>query len=91
MRTPSLSDGELIERFLTAEQGDAEDAFEALVKRHGPMVYGICWKTLKRFQDVEEAFHETFLALARKPASTGTDVPRLGHQPRCGVSSVISS
>ena len=66
MSTPALSDCELIERFLTGERGDAEDAFEALVKRHGPMVLGVCRRILKRCQDVEDAFQETFLALARK-------------------------
>jgi RNA polymerase sigma factor (sigma-70 family) len=77
MSTPTLSDGELIERFLTGEYGDAEDAFEALVKRHGPMVHEVCWKLLKRFQDVEDAFQETFLALARK-AGTIRDHLALG-------------
>jgi len=57
---------ELVERFLTGEQGTAQDAFEALVKRHGPMVHRVCWKILKRCQDVEDAFQETFLVLARK-------------------------
>jgi RNA polymerase sigma factor (sigma-70 family) len=66
MSTPTLSDRELIERFLAGGQRDAGDAFEALVKRHGPMVHGVCWKILKRLQDVEDAFQETFLALARK-------------------------
>jgi RNA polymerase sigma factor (sigma-70 family) len=66
MSTQTLSDCDLIERFLTGDQRDAQDAFDALVKRHGPMVHGTCWKILKRFQDVEDAFQETFLALSRK-------------------------
>jgi DNA-directed RNA polymerase specialized sigma24 family protein len=66
MSTPILSDCDLIERFLTGVQGDSEDAFEALVKRHGPMVHEVCWKNLKRVQDVEDAFRATFLTLARK-------------------------
>ena len=66
MCTSTLGDMELVERFLTGEQGTAQDAFEALVKRHGPMVHRVCWKILKRFQDVEDAFQETFLVLARK-------------------------
>ncbi len=33
-----LSDRQLLERFLTADRGDAEAAFTVLVERHGPMV-----------------------------------------------------
>jgi RNA polymerase sigma-70 factor (ECF subfamily) len=66
MSTSALSDCELIERFLTGECGDAEDAFEVLVTRHGPAVLEVSGRILKRCQDVEDAFQETFLALARK-------------------------
>ena len=32
------TDAELLERFLARQDSDAEDAFETLVARHGPMV-----------------------------------------------------
>jgi RNA polymerase sigma factor (sigma-70 family) len=60
------SDEQLIDQFLTGARDDAADAFELLVKRHGPMVMGVCRHILGREQDAEDAFQLTFLALARK-------------------------
>ncbi len=37
-----LTDGELLDRFLTCDREMAESAFAALVARHGPMVMGVC-------------------------------------------------
>jgi RNA polymerase sigma factor (sigma-70 family) len=59
-------DDQLIDAFLTGEKEDSETAFETLVKRHGPMVLGICRHVLRQDQDAEDAFQATFLALARK-------------------------
>jgi RNA polymerase sigma factor (sigma-70 family) len=66
MSTPDFSDSELIERFTTGERRDAEFAFEALVKRHGPMVLGACRNILGQVHEAEDAFQATFLVLARK-------------------------
>jgi RNA polymerase sigma factor (sigma-70 family) len=57
------SDRQLVEQFL-AERGEA--AFEAIVRRHGPMVYRVCWRVLQQEQDAEDAFQATFLLLAEK-------------------------
>ena len=57
------TDRQLAERFLA---GRDEAAFEALVRRHGPMVYRVCWRVLQQAQDAEDAFQATFLLLARK-------------------------
>lgn len=63
---PIRSDEQLIDQFLTAQKEDSESAFETLVKRHGPMVLGVCRHVLRRDQDAEDAFQATFLVLARK-------------------------
>ncbi len=62
---PIRSDEQLIDTFLTGVKEDAETAFETLVKRHGPMVLGICRHILRQDQDAEDAFQATFLVLAQ--------------------------
>jgi RNA polymerase sigma factor (sigma-70 family) len=61
-----LEDAELLER--VAAQRD-EAAFEVLLWRYGPLVLRVCRRTLRREQDVEDAFQATFLTLARKAGS----------------------
>jgi RNA polymerase sigma factor (sigma-70 family) len=57
------SDRELVARFLTCRD---ETVFEAFVRRHGPMVYRVCWRVLQHAHDAEDAFQATFLLLAQK-------------------------
>ena len=63
---PIRSDEQLIDQFLTGQKEDSESAFKTLLKRHGPMVLGVCRHVLRRDQDAEDAFQATFLVLARK-------------------------
>jgi RNA polymerase sigma factor (sigma-70 family) len=60
-----LTDGHLLGCFIDHRD---EAAFAAILKRHGPMVWGVCRRLLPH-HDAEDAFQATFLVLVRKAAS----------------------
>jgi RNA polymerase sigma factor (sigma-70 family) len=69
-----LGEAELLGRFVRT--GDPV-AFEALVTRHGPMVWGVCRRILGEASDADDAFQATFLVLVRRAKSL-RDPDRLG-------------
>lgn len=87
-----LPDAELVRRFLAARE---EPAFAAIVRRHGPLVWGVCRHLLPSEADAEDAFQATFLALVRgahkitKPNALGAWLHRVaGRVCRNGIRAV---
>ena len=60
----AMTEIQLLECFVATNDSDA---FRVLVERHGPMVLAVCRNVLRGQHDVEDAFRDTFLALARGP------------------------
>ena len=56
-RTIDETDRQLLERFVAKAD---ELAFAKLVKRHGPLVLGVCRQILREEHDAEDVFQEVF-------------------------------
>src|SRR6476661_2301962 len=70
MLVDEAPDAQLLEQFVNSRE---KAALEALVGRHGSMVWNVCRRVLRNHQDAEDAFQATFLVFVRKAASI---VPR---------------
>lgn len=60
------SDAELVRGYIGHRD---RAAFEAIVRRHGPMVLGVCRRLLRNAADADDAFQATFIVLLRKAQS----------------------
>ncbi len=67
-----LPDARLLERYAAHRD---ELAFEALVRRHGAMVLGVCRRVLDDPNDADDAFQAAFLLLRARPGRSGSRVP----------------
>ncbi|MBA4187152.1 MAG: hypothetical protein C0467_03955 [Planctomycetaceae bacterium] len=56
-------DAELLSRYRNLRD---QEAFGSLVRRHGPMVLGVCRRVLRDAHAADDAFQATFLVLAKK-------------------------
>ena len=80
------TDGQLLGAFAA---GQDQDAFEALVRRHGPRVFAICRRVIGQTSGADDAFQVTFFALARqarslrKQQAVGAWLFRVAHRVAC--------
>jgi RNA polymerase sigma factor (sigma-70 family) len=73
-RARELPDQDLLQRFIDWHD---EAAFLSILRRHGPMVLGVCRALLPNDADAEDGFQATFLIFAQKARSI-RKTPSLG-------------
>src|SRR5581483_6806826 len=69
---PDPTDPDLLHRFAAARD---EAAFAELVRRHGPLVLGVCRRVVPDDHLAEDAFQAVFVVLATKASELDTARP----------------
>lgn len=64
-----FSDAQLLDRFAAGGPQESQAAFEAVVRRYGPIVLGVCRRVLRDANMADDVFQATFLVLALKRGS----------------------
>jgi RNA polymerase sigma factor (sigma-70 family) len=59
-------DDQLLAAFIASRD---ESAFQQIVRRHGPMVQGVCRRVLRNEADADDAFQAVFVVFLRKASS----------------------
>src|SRR5438309_3438268 len=79
---PGPLDAELLSRLLTDRD---EQAFTLIVRRHGPLVLGVCRRVTGSHHLAEDAFQAVFVVLAAKAGSVrpATALPPWLHAVAC--------
>ncbi len=71
-RPPDPSDADLLRQFA---DGRCEAAFAALVRRHGPLVLGVCRRVVPDRHLADDAFQAAFVVLARRAGGLDSSRP----------------
>src|SRR3954453_9320851 len=75
LAAPASSDEQLLADFLARR---SDEAFAALLGRHGPMVLNVCRRILDDDHAAEDVFQATFLVLADRAAAVPRRAPLAG-------------
>ena len=79
MELTTHPDSSLLSEFLAAQSAQSrEAAFSELVRRHAPMVLGVCRRVLNSSADAEDAAQAVFLTLAHKAGTLDRSTPLSG-------------